>query len=77
MKHLTDPKESATRKRVDTILKNLKWRDDESRPDCNVFTERAKTRAQNKLLGGYEPDYILYKSGTDTPIGIIEALEIF
>lgn len=73
MKHLTDPKESATRKRIDTILQNLKWSCDESSADCNVFTERAKTRAQTKLLKGFEPDYVLYRSGTDTPIAIIEA----
>ena len=73
MKHLTDPKESATRKRIDTILRNLKWSCDKSSPRCNVFTERAKTRAQNKLFAGYEPDYILYKSGTDIPIAVIEA----
>ena len=70
---LTDPKESATRKRIDAILNNLKWDTDESSPSCNVFTERAKTRDQQKALRGLEPDYILYQSGTDKPIAIIEA----
>ena len=73
MKKLTDPKESATRKRIDAILNNLKWETDESLPTCNVFTERAKTRDQQKALGSFEPDYILYQSGTDKPIAIIEA----
>lgn len=73
MKKLTDPKESATRKRIDAILNNLKWETDESSPACNVFTERAKTREQQKALGGAEPDYILYQSGTDRPIAVIEA----
>jgi len=73
MKKLTDPKESATRKRIDAILNNLKWETDESLPTCNVFTERAKTRDQQKALGSFEPDYILYQSGTDRPIAIIEA----
>jgi type I restriction enzyme M protein len=73
MKKLTDPKESATRKRIDAILNNLKWETDESSPSCNVFTERAKTRNQQKALGGFEPDYILYQSGTDKPIAVIEA----
>lgn len=73
MKKLTDPKESATRKRIDTILNNLKWETDESLPSCNVFTERAKTREQQKALGSFEPDYILYQSGTDSPIAVIEA----
>jgi type I restriction enzyme M protein len=70
---LTDPKESATRKRIDVILNNLNWSTDESSRDCNVFTERAKTREQNKTLNGFEPDYVLYESGTDNPIAIIEA----
>ena len=73
MKKLTDPKETATRKRLDAILNNLKWETDKSEPNCNVFTERAKTREQKKALGGFEPDYILYKSGTDKPIAVIEA----
>lgn len=73
MKTLTDPKETATRKRIDAILNNLKWETDESSPACNVFTERAKTREQMKALRGLKPDYLLYQSGTDTPIAIIEA----
>jgi type I restriction enzyme M protein len=73
MKKLTDPKESATRKRIDAILNNLKWETNESSPACNVFTERAKTREQQKTLSGFEPDYLLYQSGTDKPIAVIEA----
>ena len=71
-KRRTDPKESATRKLVDIILNNLKWSTDESSPSCNVFTERAKTSEQHHALRGYEPDYVLYLSGTDTPIAVIE-----
>jgi type I restriction enzyme M protein len=73
MKDLTDPKESATRKRIDAILRNLKWSCDESAPDCNIFTERPKTRVQARAVAPYEPDYVLYQSGTDTPIAVIEA----
>ena len=72
-KHLTDPKETATRKRIDTILDNLKWVTDESVPLCNVFTERCKTVKQQQALKGNEPDYVLYRSGTDTIIAVIEA----
>ena len=71
-KRYTDPKESATRKRVDAILNNLKWATNESSRKCNVFTERAKTSEQNKKLKG-EPDYVLYESETDNPIAVIEA----
>lgn len=73
MRKLTDPKETATRKRIDAMLNNLKWETEESSPVCNVFTERAKTRDQQKALRNYEPDYILYQSGTDKPIAVIEA----
>ncbi len=72
MKRLTKAKETATRKKVDLILKNLGWVIDEESPDCNVFTERAKLEKQTKLFRGNEPDYVLYCSGTDTPIAIIE-----
>lgn len=72
VKKLTDPKESATRKRIDAILNNLKWKTNESSPRCNVFTERPKTAKQKHALKGNEPDYVLYKSGTDNPIAIIE-----
>lgn len=72
MTSLTYPLESATRKKIDRILNNLGWVTDENSNNCNVFTERAKTEAQNKKLKGKQPDYILYKSGTNNPIAIIE-----
>ncbi len=65
--------ESTTRKKIDLILANLGWNTNETSPDCNVFTERAKTIEQNKKFKGKNPDYVLYKSGADEPIGIIEA----
>lgn len=65
--------ESATRKRIDIILSNLSWECDERKNSCNVFTERPKTEAQKKKLKGQFPDYVLYESGTDSPIAIIEA----
>jgi type I restriction enzyme M protein len=68
----TKPKETATRKKVDLILKNLGWIIDEESPHCNVFTERAKLEGQTKLFLGNEPDYVLYRYGTDIPIAIIE-----
>lgn len=73
MPKLTNPKESSTRKKIDTILNNLGWKTDETSPNCNAFTERCKTVEQNKLLCGNEPDYVLYESGTDRPIAIVES----
>lgn len=73
MTKLTRPLESTTRKKIDLMLTNLGWKTDEDSSNCNVFTERAKTVEQDKKFGGNNPDYVLYQSGTDTPIGIIEA----
>ncbi len=69
----TSPRESATRKTIDRILENLGWNVDESSPDCNVFTERAKTETQQAKLKGRQPDYILYEPGTNNAIAVIEA----
>jgi type I restriction enzyme M protein len=68
----TNAKESATRKKIDLILNNLGWETNESSKQCNVFTERCKTVAQNNLLCGNKPDYVLYQSGTDDALAIIE-----
>lgn len=73
MTELTKSLESATRKRIDNWLKELGWNIDEESPSCNCFTERAKTKEQNQKFLGKKPDFVLYKSGTDEPIAIIEA----
>ena len=73
MADLTSPLESDTRKKIDQILSNLEWNINETSPKNNVCTERAKTKEQNNKFKGRKPDYVLYKSGTDNPIGIIEA----
>ena len=73
MGKLTTPLESATRKKIDNWLKDLGWNIDEENKNCNVFTERAKTKEQNKKFKRKKPDYVLYKSGTDEPLAIIEA----
>lgn len=69
----TKPLESSTRKKIDSWLKELDWNIDEEDVNCNIFTERAKTEAQNKNLKGKKPDYVLYRSNSDEPIAIIEA----
>ena len=56
-----------------TQLENLKWVVDETNPECNVFQQRAKTEEQKKLLKGKAPDFVLYQSGTNHPIAVIEA----
>lgn len=73
MGRYTKSKESATRKKIDAWLDNLEWNTDEENPECNVFTERLKTKEQQKKLEGKQPDYSLYKSGTEKIIGVIEA----
>lgn len=67
------PLEPHTRTQINLRLQNLGWILNERDPNCNVFQEQAKTQKQNEVFGGKNPDYVLYESGTDVPIGIIEA----
>jgi len=73
MSKYTKTKESATRKKIDIWLNNLNWNTDEETSNCNVFTERLKTKEQQNKLKGKRPDYSLYKSGSEKIISIIEA----
>ena len=70
---LRPPLEAHTRTQIDWRLRNLGWILDQSNPNCNVFQEQAKTEEQNRKFHGKKPDYVLYDSGTDIPIAIIEA----
>ena len=73
MSKLRSPLEPHTRTLIDTRLMNLGWILNQRDPRCNVFQEQAKTTKQNKLFKGNRPDYVLYETGTDKPIAIIEA----
>lgn len=73
MPNLTRSLESSTRKKIDIFLNSFGWNTNEDSPFCNVFTERAKITSQRIKLKGKKPDYVLYKSGTDEPIAVIEA----
>lgn len=68
-----NPLEANTRSQIDLRLQNLGWVLDHRKPDCNVFQEQAKTNEQNKKFSGGRPDYVLYETGTDNPIAVIEA----
>ena len=70
---ILQPLEAHTRTNIDLRLKNLGWILDQRNPNCNVFQEQAKTDAQKKLLGGNKPDYVLYETGTNKPVAVIEA----
>lgn len=70
------PLEVNTRTNFDQILINLGYIIDESMKECNVFKERPKSKEQSVKLGGKRPDYVIYKSGTDQPICIVEAKKI-
>ena len=67
------PLEPHTRSQIDLRLSNLNWILDQKDKNCNVFQEQPKTEEQFKLLKGKVPDYVLYESGTDRPIAVIEA----
>jgi len=70
---LTNPLEAHTRSKIDLRLRNLGWSLDQNSPDCNVYQEQAKTDEQTRKFGGGRPDYVLYESGTNKPVAIIEA----
>jgi type I restriction enzyme M protein len=76
MSELTKPLESATRKKIDLWLTNLGWNIDEESPTCNVVTERGYTEEQKEKLQGNQPDYLLIKTGTTQPLGVIETKRI-
>jgi len=68
---LTRSNESDTRRKIDIRLSDLGWITEGK--NRNVTTERAKTKEQTQKFSGNRPDYILYKSDTNTPIAVIEA----
>lgn len=65
--------EASTRLEINQRLTNLGWNLDERDPNCNVTQERAKTQNQQRALAGKSPDYVLYATGSDQVIGVIEA----
>jgi len=67
------PLEAHTRSQIDTRLQNLGWILNQKDIHCNVFQEQAKTTEQNKKFKRGRPDYVLYESGTDNPLAVIEA----
>lgn len=62
-----------------TQLENLGWVVDEKDPRNNVTQQRVKTLAQQERLKNANsgrlrfPDFVLYESGTNNAIGVIEA----
>jgi len=72
-KMITSPLEPHTRTKIDLRLKNLGWELDIAKPDYNVTQGQTKTTSQKKILKGKMPDYVLYETGTDFPIAVIEA----
>ncbi|MDX2076977.1 MAG: N-6 DNA methylase [bacterium] len=69
----TNPLEAHTRSQINLRLQNYGWEFDQKNPQCNVFQEQAKTQKQKELLQGGRPDYVLYETGSDIPLAIIEA----
>ena len=81
VKYFTTPLESATRKKIDLMLNNLRWNTDEFNINCNIFTERPRTEEERQMIktkypNGKFPDYVLYTSDNFKPIAIIEAKRI-
>ena len=61
----------AVEARIEAQLRNVGWIDDLTNTKRNVWRQTPKTEAQLKSLKGTHPDYILYKSNSDTPLAII------
>jgi len=71
---LTLPLEPYTRQVIENRLSLLGYGMDESDPNtCNVYRERAKTRYQDRLLKGKNPDFLIYEKGTTKILAVIEA----
>lgn len=58
---------------INNNLINKGWYIDNNHHLKNVYFQKPKLEEQRKKLKGKKPDYILYQSGTDKPIAIIEA----
>ena len=67
------PLEAYTRSIIEKKLENLGYNMDELDPKCNVYRERTKMNFQDKLLQGKKPDFLIYESGTDKILAVIEA----
>ena len=58
---------------INNKLVNKGWQLDGDSHLKNVYFQKPKSKDQRKKLRGKKPDYILYQTGTDRPIAIIEA----
>ena len=67
------PLEAYTRQLIEKKLENLKYCIDEMNTNCNIYRERAKMEYQDKLLDSKNPDFLIYESGTDRILALIEA----
>ncbi|MDR3244075.1 MAG: N-6 DNA methylase [Elusimicrobiota bacterium] len=70
------PSEMFTRTNINIRLLHLGFNLNEQDISCNVYQERAKIDEQKKLLSPNFPDYVIYKSNSNTPIAIIEAKRV-
>lgn len=64
--------EQSTRQIIDNHLTNRGWVLDPKESKQNVFFESPKTKEQKARLKNLRPDYVLYRSGSDQIIAIIE-----
>ena len=71
---LTEPLEPYTRQVIESRLALLGYDLDESHHEtCNVYRERAKLKFQDEFLNGRNPDFLIYKTGSDEILAVIEA----
>jgi len=65
--------EQYTRNIINNNLKKKNWILDKNNQNCNVFQEEVKTIFQKETIKKERLDYVLYQTGTDDIIAIIEA----
>jgi type I restriction enzyme M protein len=72
-KMINSPIERDVETLIDLQLRKLGWEDAPKNPNRNIWKQQPKTDLEKKKLGNLKPDYILYKTGTNIPLLVIEA----
>lgn len=58
---------------IDIQLKNIWWIDDPKSNMRNIWKQQPKTVSEKEKLSSLRPDYVLYETGTNRPLVVIEA----
>lgn len=67
------PLEAYTRTMIEDSLRSLGFNMNERDKNCNIYRERAKYKYQDDLLGGRNPDFLIYETDSSKILAVIEA----